>query len=403
MPITRRQFVALSTPALLSFGPASPLLKRVAAESLLKKQERILVVIQLTGGNDGLNTIVPYKHDAYRKARPSLALAERDVLKISDELGFHSAAKGLKALYDQGKLAVVQGVGYPNANLSHFESMDIWHTCLRKTENRPDGWLGRTVDSLQTRSRVDVPALHIGPQKQPFSLASRDHRVPSAKSLEQFRLELQQRESLGEIRANVTAERTSTSNLLNFVQTSTDTAINVSDTLSKIRSTFQTSTSYPDTALGAQLKSVAQLINAELGTRIYYLEIAGFDTHAEQADAHAALLKQVSESVQTFVADLDEHGHGDHVLTFCFSEFGRRVQENASQGTDHGRAAPVFLAGNKIAPGLIGEHPSLENLEQGDLQHHTDFRCVYAGLLENWLEIPSQHILHGKFKPLQLI
>jgi uncharacterized protein (DUF1501 family) len=404
MSLTRRQFVALTAPAMVAFGSARPhFLANAAEQAKHNKQEKILVVVQMSGGNDGLNTVVPFNNEEYKKARPTLALSESEVLKIDDELGFHPAAKGFNDLLQENQLAVVQGVGYPNPNLSHFESMDIWHTCLRKSDNRPDGWLGRTVDSLQLQSKSDIPALHLGHRKQPYALVSRDYRIPSVKSLQQFRLELQQRESLNEIRNGVTADRPASSSLLNFVQTSTGTAIDVSQKLADVTKSYKTDVTYPETALGTELKTVAQLIDADLSTRIFYVEIEGFDTHSQQADAHAALLRQVGDAISSFTEDLNQHGHGDRVLTMCFSEFGRRVQENASKGTDHGRAAPLFLAGNQVNSGILGKQPSLNDLEQGDLKHHTDFRQVYATILQDWLKTPTDKILNGNFKPLDII
>ncbi len=404
MPLTRRQFVALTAPAMMAFGSASPrFLAHAAEKSKQTGDEKILVVVQMSGGNDGLNTVVPFNNDEYFKARPKLAIPKSDVSKINDELGFHPAAKGLSDLLEQDRLAIIQGVGYPNPNLSHFESMDIWHTCLRKSDQRPDGWLGRAIDSIQVNEPLDIPALHFGNRKQPFALASLQHRVPSVKSLEQFRLELKQRESLSEIRNSVNAQRSQSSSLLDFVQTSTDTAIDVSERLKDVTKNYQTDVTYPESPLGAQLKTVAQLIDADLATRVYYVEIDGFDTHSQQAEAHASLLRQVGDSLSAFIADVNQHGHGDRVLALCFSEFGRRVAENASAGTDHGRAAPLFLAGNRVKSGLIGKMPSLERLEEGDLKFHTDFREVYAGILENWLGTPSGEILHESYRPVNFL
>ena len=404
MTLSRRRFVALTAPAFLSLGSVSPrFLSRAAAESDKKRRENILVVVQLSGGNDGLNTVVPFRNDDYRKHRPTLAIAKNDVLSIDRDYGFHPAMTGFADLLENDQLGIVQGVGYPNPNRSHFESMDIWHTCLRKSESRPDGWLGRAIDQFHGNDLSDAPALHLGHRKQPFALSSRDHRVPSVKSLEEFRLELQRRESLNEIRKSVTSKRPQTSPLLDFVQTSTDTAIDVSEKLQQTVSSYKTDVEYPETNLGRELRTVAQLIDADLATRIYYVEIDGFDTHAQQANAHEALLRQVSDSVSAFVQDVDAHGHGDRVLTLCFSEFGRRVAENASKGTDHGTAAPLFVAGNRVQTGLIGKHPSLSNLEQGDLKFHTDFRQVYAGILEPWLGVDSTEVLHGQFKPVQVV
>ncbi len=404
MPLSRRQFVALSAPAMMTFGASTPrFLAQAAEQAKQNRRENILVVIQMSGGNDGLNTVVPYENDEYRKARPTLAVSKNDILKINDQLGFHPAASGLNDLLQQNRLGIVQGIGYPNPNQSHFESMDVWHTCLRKSENRPDGWLGRAIDEMQVTQKRDVPALHLGNRKQPFALTSRTHRVPSVKSLKQFRLELQQRESLSDIRSNVSFSRPQSSSLLNFVQTSTDTAIDVSQKLQAVTSKYKTDVTYPETSLGNQLKTVAQLIDADFSTRIFYVEVEGFDTHSQQAAAHTALLRQVGGALSAFLTDLDEHDHGDRVLTLCFSEFGRRVTENASKGTDHGTAAPLFLAGNKVNAGLIGKHPDLDNLENGNLRHHTDFRQVYAGILEQWLNTSPKEILHGNYKPVDVV
>lgn len=404
MPLSRRQFVALTAPAMMTLGASSPrFLVNAAEQAKQKRQDNVLVVVQMSGGNDGLNTIVPYENDEYRKARPTLAISKDDVLKIDDQFGFHPAASGLNDLLQQDRLGIVQGIGYPNPNQSHFESMDVWHTCLRKSASRPDGWIGRAIDEMQITHKRDVPALHLGDRKQPFALTSRTHRVPSVKSIDQFRLELQQRESLEDIRSNVSFNRPQSSSLLNFVQTSTDTAIDVSQKLHAVTSSYKTDVTYPETPLANQLKTVAQLIDADFSTRIFYVEVEGFDTHSQQAASHAALLRQVGGALSAFLTDLDKHDNGDRVLTLCFSEFGRRVAENASKGTDHGTAAPIFLAGNRVNSGLIGKHPDLSNLEDGNLRHHTDFRQVYAGILQQWLDTPPAEILHGKFKPVEVV
>ncbi|MBD3675442.1 MAG: DUF1501 domain-containing protein [Planctomycetaceae bacterium] len=404
MQFTRRDFLGLTVTgsAIYGLGSTAPRFLAHAAERA-GEQDRVLVVIQLSGGNDGLNTVIPFRHDVYRKSRPQLALAADRVLKIDDELGFHPELTGLARLLEAGELAIVQGVGYPNPNRSHFESMDIWHTCQRKTDQRLDGWLGRAIDRLQHEPSSDAIALHLGEKKQPFALTSQHWRVPSVRSLEQFRLQGNQETQAQTIKQLVESKRSNSSDLLDFVQSSTATAVDVSQRFDQIGKSYQPKAEYPESALGQKLKTVAQLIDAGLSTRIYYVEVDGFDTHAQQAPAHESLLREVGNALAAFTTDMGGQGQGDRVLSVCFSEFGRRVQENASSGTDHGTAGPMILAGAKVKAGLIGEHPSLTDLEQGDLKFHTDFRQVYAGILEQWLECESPSILGGEFEPVSLI
>lgn len=402
---TRRCFLSATATAstILTFGSPAPAFLRQAAASG-RHEGRILVVVEMAGGNDGLNTVIPYTEDNYRKSRPKLAIAAADVLKIKDDLGLHPVMTDFADLLEAGHLAIVQGVGYENPNRSHFESMDIWHTCQRKDANRIDGWLGRYLQTSGGGTSSDPPGLHLGEDKQPFALMSRDVRVPSIRSLEQFRLNGNDsqlfREAVHEL---ADARRNSSNDLLGFVQSSTSSAIRASERIEAAGMQYQPAKEYPASGLANKLQVVARLIHSGLATPVYYLQINGFDTHAQQAGAHQSLLRQVSEGVTAFVNDMIAHGHGDRVLCLCFSEFGRRVQENASEGTDHGTAGPVFLAGTQVKPGLIGKHPSLNELQDGDLQHHTDFRQVYATVLERWLGCESKEILLGQFAPVDAI
>jgi uncharacterized protein (DUF1501 family) len=279
--------------------------------------------------------------------------------------------------------------------------MDIWHTCRRKDQPRPDGWLGRYLDAAHKTAGRDVPALHLGTHKQPFSLMARDVRVPSVRSLDRFRL--QGDDALRTVaRELAAAERPADNGLLGFVQSSTTAALAASERVEQAAGKYDERAKYPTSELAQQLRLVAQLVDAGLSTRIFYLELDGFDTHANQPQAHAALLEQLSSGMKAFLDDLAQHGHGERVAVMCFSEFGRRVAENASQGTDHGAAGPMFVAGARVRPGLIGQHPSLTDLDEGDLKHHTDFRQVYAAALEQWLGWESRTILDGQFEPVSL-
>jgi uncharacterized protein (DUF1501 family) len=402
---TRRQFLqtTIASSALLSLSGIAPMFLRRAAAMSASDDGRVLVVIQLSGGNDGLNTVIPYKDDEYRKRRPKLAIAESDVLKINDDFGFHPAMRGAADLLENAQLGIVQGVGYPQPNRSHFESMDIWHTCAFKHERRREGWLGRYLEQNPSDSR-DVSAMHLGEEQQPLALAARDARVPSVPSLDRFRLQdIENPEVQQRIKALAEAERAASNDLLGFVQSNAVAAFAASERLEKVEQQPSESGVYPVSALAKKLQTVAQLIAAGLQTRVYYVTLDGFDTHSQQAAAHRALLEQWSGALNAFYKDLAARSLADRVLTFSFSEFGRRVQENASEGTDHGAAAPVFLAGTKVKPGLIGAFPSLTDLDDGDQKFHTDFRQVYAGILEQWLGCPSEQVLGTKYEPVSLL
>ncbi len=404
MTTTRRQFLSTAAGAsLISLSPAVPdFLLRAAAAETSAKGEKILVVVQLTGGNDGLNTVIPYGDDEYYKNRSTLAVGRTQVHKIDDYVGFHPAMNGFSELVEAGQLAVVQGVGYPNPNRSHFESMDFWHTAGRNKGSRPTGWLGRYLDASAADAGRDVAALHLGGEDQPLALAAESVHAPSIRSFERFRLQKLDAEQIRRAIADTKSEE-SDDDLLSFVRTSAISALNASRRVEEGMKQYKTDEKYPGSDLAQKLKTVAQLIDAGLSTRVYYVSLAGFDTHAQQAAAHASLLGELSGAVTSFIRDLVAHGHGERVLLMSFSEFGRRVAENASRGTDHGAAAPMFLAGGGIKPGLIGKHPSLTDLEIGDLKHHTDFRQVYAAILDNWIGCDSQTILGAGFEPVEIL
>ncbi|MCB9940756.1 MAG: DUF1501 domain-containing protein [Planctomycetaceae bacterium] len=404
MRSNRREFLrtTLGSSAILSLGATLPDFLRAAAATGTDDKDTILVVVQLSGGNDGLNTVIPFSDPAYKKARPTLAIPTSDVLKIDDTLGFHPSARGLADLLEDDSLAIVQGVGYDNPNRSHFESMDIWHTCQRKSDTRTTGWLGRYLDATQANKSGASLALHLGHEKQPLALTATGVSVPSISSLESFRLndsgDKEVRSTISKLAASKQDESDS---LLGFLQSTTTVALAASQRVEQASRDYKTPVTYPDSELAKKLKTVAQLIDSGLGTRVYYVTLDGFDTHSQQPAAHAALLSQLGGAVSSFVKDIDHHGQSDRVAVLAFSEFGRRVAENASEGTDHGAAAPMFLAGKKVRAGLIGKHPSLTDLEDGDLKFHTDFRQVYATVLESWLGWPNESVLGGKFKTVE--
>lgn len=410
---SRRDFLLSSGSALASggalavgVGASMPRCFAEAAESASGDSDRILVVVQLSGGNDGLNTVIPYSDDAYRSARPELALSKYDVLTINDDLGLHPSLRGMKDLLDDGLFSVIQGVGYDNPNRSHFESMDIWHSCMRKDEPRSDGWLGRVLERLPSDQGGDVMALHLGDKQQPFALTSESVRVPTVKKLDQFQLRGSDPAALRELLTGFGSSKTSpapaANPLLDFLRTSTESAISASQRVTEAAEGYQTEVRYPQSPLAEKLRVVAQLIDAGMKTRIYYLQLDGFDTHAEQGETHSILLRQWSDAVSAFVKDMQAHDHSDRVCVMTFSEFGRRVAENASSGTDHGAAGPMFLCGGGIRAGLNGVTPSLTDLQQGDLKHHIDFRQVYASVLKDWLGTDPDSVLGKRYEPLPL-
>jgi uncharacterized protein (DUF1501 family) len=401
---TRRQFLSTAAgTSLVSLSPVVPnfLLRASAAEDK-RSGENVLVVVQLSGGNDGLNTVVPFGDDEYYKNRSTLAIGRNQIHKIDDYVGFHPAMNGFSELLEAGQLGVVQGVGYPNPNRSHFESMDIWHTCQRKKGSRPTGWLGRYLDASQQDAGHDVPGLHLGGEEQPLALAGESIHIPSVRSFERFRLRdldaLRVRETIA-----ADAAKKADDDLLGFVRSSAVSAIGASRRVESALKQYKTDVTYPGTDLAKKMKTIAQLIDAGLSTRVYYVSLGGFDTHANQEAAHAALVGELSGAVTAFINDVTAHGHGKRVMVMSFSEFGRRVKENASRGTDHGAGAPMFIAGSKVKAGLIGKHPSMTDLQIGDLKHHTDFRQVYAAILKGWLGWKSNEILRGEYKPISIL
>jgi uncharacterized protein (DUF1501 family) len=409
----RRGFLrsSLAASTLISMGSTTvpSFLARSAEAAIGKSNDRILVVVQLIGGNDGLNTVVPHGIDGYAKGRRVLRLPSGQVHKISKEIGLHPAMGGMAKLVEAGCLAVVQGVGYPNPDRSHFRSMEIWETARREegAGALETGWIGRTIDALPRSAGNDSPAFHVGGRGLPLALKARHSEAPSLESLEQYRLQLAggagdgraMREALDQV---ARFDRPADDPLLGFMRRSTLTAYDSSRRLEEVARPTTGKSTYPNYGLARRLELIAQIVKAGFGARIFYTSLDGFDTHANQLGTHAALLSELSDSIAAFHRDLAASGQADRVALLTFSEFGRRVAENASGGTDHGAAAPVLIVGPVATAGLIGTHPSLDDLVDGDLKHHTDFRRVYSSLLDTWLGCPSTPIVGPGFDPLPL-
>ena len=411
----RREF--LKSSSLLAWGLTVPsFLGRTALAAppsgKAGAKDTILVVVQLTGGNDGLNTVIPFADPEYAKLRPTIKIPKDQVKKINDSVGLHPSMSGLADLLQDKALAVVQGVGYPNPSQSHFRSMDIWQAAST-AENLTEGWVGRALKQTPATGAFHVAA---GNESSPLALNGAPARVPSITSLEDFQLKVasasnadkKNQKAVIEGSAKPPTSPTSPASqpgLLDFVQ---KTALNTyasSQRLQEIGKNYQPKSPYPQTQLANRLKLAAQLIDANLGARIFYVSIDGFDTHANQGGAagtQANLLGEVSGAITAFYKDLAARGHKDRLLVMTFSEFGRRAKENGSKGTDHGSGAPMLLVGGKVKAGAIGEHPSLTKLEMGNLKHAIDFRQVYATVLDQWLGVSSEKVLGQKYAPVDL-
>lgn len=415
MTDTRREFlkqIGSAGAGFVSLTAAPPLfLQRAAladAEKSKKDDGRILVVVQMAGGNDGLNTVVPYGDSEYYKARPSLGISKGSVLKLDDQLGLHPAMTGFKELYDEGMLSIVQGVGYKNPNRSHFRSMDIWQSARPDIEYTKDGWLGRALDLTAEKYQGGVPALAFGRDKLPLSLVATKVNVPTIRNLDSYQLQLgpgpESNKKLHRRIVGKLADQSATAGSdLDFLRKTTVTAFTSAERLKKVTSSYKPSVPYPNNRLAQQLKVLAQIIAGDFGTRIFFVTLGGFDTHSEQQGAHQGLLAELSSALSAFYMDLKGHKLHEQVLIATFSEFGRRVKENGSLGTDHGAASQLFVVSAKGKPGIHGKHPSLTSLLQGDLKFHTDFRQVYATLLDNWLGVPSKKVLGQEFSKLEFV
>jgi uncharacterized protein (DUF1501 family) len=408
MTISRREFLAASLGAstLVSLGGGVPdfLARTAMAATADPTRDTILVLVQLAGGNDGLNTVVPYGDDAYGRNRTTLRLPAARLHKIDTLLGFHPEMEAFDRLYKEGHLTIVQGVGYPNQSQDHGVAMRAWQTAQPGRTNGQSGWIGRTVDRAVRSGDATVPATFVGQIKRPFNLTAEKVFVPSMSGLEDWVLQPAAAVSPD------SAAPAKGDGLYDFVCCASDAAKRASrqiETLVRNQSAAKVG-DYPAFQLAGRLRTIAQLIGADLGIRIFCTELGGeepggFDNHAGQRDNHASLLRQLSDSVAAFLTDLQRRNVLDRVLLITFSEFGRTVAENGRRGTDHGSAAPMFLAGGKVRSGLVGAHPSLTDLDNGGMRFHTDFRRVYATLLDQWLGFESRPILGQRYEPLPII
>ncbi|MEM8585366.1 MAG: DUF1501 domain-containing protein [Bacteroidota bacterium] len=379
---------AMLTPAFLRAGV------RPAASS---RQGKILVVIQLSGGNDGLNTIIPYGDDIYYSQRPTLSIPPAEVLTLNDYQGLHPALAPLRELYDLGQLAVLNGVGYPEPDRSHFRSMDIWQTGSGSRQNWSTGWLGRYLDHLPRNQH----AYHAIEVDDGLSLAMKGAEQRGFAMGDPNRLRRAVRNPLLPESAHAQVHQQHTVSYLYETLTRTSEAADYLYEKSRI---YRSRQPYPPGNFGRDLKQVAELITADTDTQVYYLSLTGFDTHARQLGMHQRLLDQYAKGVSAFVKDLKQNRLFEDVIIMTFSEFGRRLAQNGSGGTDHGTANNVTLIGGDLKrAGLLNAPSSLSHLDRGDLIFDVDFRRLYATLLNRWLDAPADQILMNNFEPLDFI
>jgi uncharacterized protein (DUF1501 family) len=372
------------------------------------KKSHILVVLQLSGGNDGINTLIPFTDPDYARLRPTLGVAGADVLRLTDSVGLNPNLSKFKALYDQGKLAVVQGVGYPNPNRSHFRSMDIWHSAHPESFEH-SGWLGRYVAACQCAQDNALPAVSIGDQLNTMFWTDTT-LVPAVASIGAFSFLTDtkyknDRTFQMQTLQNIYSQAGNWSGAESLIRRGTLQALAGSDELQKVAASYQTPVKYPaNNGLANQLKTVAQVIAGDLGTRLFSVSMGGFDTHTNQKTNQDKLLGQLGDAVDAFMQDLANMKKQDDVTIMTFSEFGRRVKQNGGNGTDHGTAEPMFIIGNKVQGGLYGTYPSLGDLDNnGDLKFNADFRSVYAGILKDVVGADPVPILAGPYDPIDVV
>lgn len=399
MLFKRREFLQVGSLATASFM-VPQFLKAFEKGTLVPPGNKVLVVLQLSGGNDGLNTVIPVRNDIYYNLRPRLGIEKSKAALLTDEVGLHPGLNGLKELYDDGSLGVLNSVGYPNPDRSHFRSMDIWHSASNSDQYVYTGWLGRYLDAQCSGCDKPTQALEIDDMlslalkgENVKGLAMRDPRRLYGTANEKFFKQVlaDHKDQAGE-------------QPVDYLYKTMAETISSADYIFKQSRLHPTSSAYPSTGLGQSLKTIASLIFSDINTKVYYVSLGSFDTHVNQAGQQQRLFTEMNDAIRSFVSDLKSNNRFRDVMLVTFSEFGRRVAQNASGGTDHGTANNMFfVSGGLKQKGILNPLPDLANLAEGDLQHKVDFKQVYATLLRKWLDADDQKILGKKFDYLSFI
>lgn len=401
MPFNRREFLKVSALASASLLVPRFLKSADVLKSFGGSNGKILVVIQFSGGNDGLNSVIPFSNDIYYKLRPKISIKKNEVIKLNSELGLNNSLKFLKELFDEGNLSIVNSVGYPNPDRSHFRSMDIWQTASSSSEYINSGWIGRYLDSECMGCINSFKAIEAD-ETLSLALKGDNQNGLAFQDINRF-----YQMSNNKLYLDLQTLHTKTNNqnsAIDFIyKTLADSTSNARLIYEKSK-IYKSKQTFPNTQLSKNLKMISELIISGLETKVYYTSFSGFDTHINQNNKQNELLKQYSEALKAFIADLKQNNKFKDTAIFTFSEFGRRVEENASGGTDHGTANNVFIiSGDLKKPGLYNQAPDLSDLENGDLKYKIDFRSIYQNILDGWLNSKSEKILNTSFKSLNIL
>jgi uncharacterized protein (DUF1501 family) len=413
LPVTRREFLrwggrGAGLLAFSRFAPSFLVQSALAGTPAPEKDRNILVLIQLAGGNDGLNTVIPYQDANYYRLRPTLGIPKAQVVPVTDTLGFNPGCAALAALFKEGRLGVVQNVGYPNPNHSHFRSSEIWETASDSNESLATGWIGRFLDNAcagQPAAATDDPvAIHsTGETPQTFTAAQAHPTFGLGLGAAAGNLR-QQRENLTLLRQIASQDHHDENASASFLKATLMDALVTEQKVQNVLGAYKPGSTYPASPFANSLRSVAALIASGLPTRVYFVQLGGFDNHQNQLNVHINNLRTLSEGLAAFQKDLMAKMLDSQVLTMTFSEFGRRPSENASRGTDHGTAAPLFVMGSRLKGTLFGTAPVLANLPKNqDITFSTDFRQIYATVLDKWLNGPADKVLGQSYTSLGFI
>ena len=399
MNIKRKKFIQIGSLATASLM-VPKFLKAFESPARVMPGNKVVVVLQLSGGNDGLNTVIPYRNDLYYKARPRLGILRDKALSLTDETGLHPALTAFKELYDDGSLSILNNVGYPNPDRSHFRSMDIWHTASQSTEYWSQGWVGRYLDAQCKGCDKPTQAIELD---DVLSLALKGENIKGIAVKDPRRLYGTANEKFfREVMKNHTDE--AGEQPVDYLYKTMAETLSSADYIFQQSRLHPSNADYPKTDLGNSLKTIASLIFSEINTKVYYVSLGSFDTHINQEAQQQRLFTEMNDAVKSFVKDLKEQHRFEDVLLFTFSEFGRRVEQNASGGTDHGTANNMFLvSGGLKKKGVLNAMPDLANLNEGDLKYNVDFKNVYATILNKWLQADDQGILGRKYEYLGFV
>jgi uncharacterized protein (DUF1501 family) len=401
MVIKRRNFIQLGSLATASFM-VPKFLKAFEGKAMVPPGNKVVVILQLSGGNDGLNTIIPVRNDIYYKARPRIGITKNKAISLTDEAGIHPALTAFADAFNDGSLSILNNVGYPNPDRSHFRSMDIWHTASQSNEYLNSGWLGRYLDAqcngcskpTQALELDDVLSLALKGE-QSKGLAFKDPKRLFGTSNEKF---------FKEVSRHHQADHHHDEQPVEYLYKTMAETLSSADYIFKQSKLHPSAADYPKTELGNNLKTIASLIYSEINTKVYYVSLGSFDTHINQEMQQQRLFREMNDAVAAFTKDLKANNRFNDVLFFTFSEFGRRVSQNASGGTDHGTANNMmFLSGGLKEKGILNALPDLSDLDEGDLKYNVDFKNVYATVLEKWLSADAQKILGKTYTPLNFI